>query len=135
MQLPVSLGLLTVLISSVTARYYDWGEYHPKAYCTAHIYYCGKTLLTVGNYRDQIKDVLRSEGYPLDDWHINNVLLYCRKGTSDELGFERMPKYQCYDGGDGRSDYVDDVGPVSPYSSSNGKASVQVEQTVIDVVN
>lgn len=28
-----------------------------------------------------------------------------------------MPKYQCYDGGDGRSDYVDDVGPVSsPYS-------------------
>jgi hypothetical protein len=67
-----------------------------------------------GNYEPEIRYALSQAG--IDDptgTQITDSLFYCKYGETDDVSLEKLCDIACYDGGNGKSDYCDDVGPVS----------------------
>jgi hypothetical protein len=67
-----------------------------------------------GSYEPEIRYALSQAGIydPTGD-QINNSVFYCKYGETNDVSLEKVCEVACYDGGDGKSDYCDNVGPVS----------------------
>ncbi|KAL6699580.1 hypothetical protein J3F84DRAFT_344918 [Trichoderma pleuroticola] len=73
--------------------------------CHPGLTYCGESLLTKGNYHEQINEALEREGIPTDSHHVLDSLFFC---TDDEdyVVFKATCKPdRCQDAGLGNSDY------------------------------
>ncbi|WAO96135.1 Hypothetical protein NCS54_01379700 [Fusarium falciforme] len=58
--------------------------------CTPDLYYCGSSLLDIGNYNDYIEDTLAAtkQGICADRRHVKNSLFYCAPGTNGDIKYK-----------------------------------------------
>ncbi|KAH6884474.1 hypothetical protein B0T10DRAFT_564508 [Thelonectria olida] len=74
--------------------------------CKKGLEYCGSTLMTKGNYRDQINDAL--EGNSLSSTNntvVMNTLFTCLGGDNGDIEVIEFCQQGCTDGGSGKNDY------------------------------
>ncbi|KAK5652707.1 hypothetical protein OQA88_10301 [Cercophora sp. LCS_1] len=72
--------------------------------CKTGLYYCGSTLMKIGDYGDEIRAELTKNGYPHLVVYGNNSLYSCGVGGKGWIGLVKMCD-ECVDGGAGKSDY------------------------------
>ncbi|PKY08027.1 hypothetical protein P168DRAFT_6530 [Aspergillus campestris IBT 28561] len=100
MKLSLSLGLFTIMASSVTAKY-----------CEDHTYYCGWNLMDIGIYGPEINNALAENGIQSTEFTRGHSLFYCRRDPNDGVGYAGTAEFECHDGGERSSDFLDFVGP------------------------
>jgi hypothetical protein len=67
-----------------------------------------------GNYESEIRYALSQAGiHDPNDFQIQSSLFYCKYGETKDVSLEKVCEFACHNGGDGVSDYWDDIGPVS----------------------
>ncbi|KAF2628418.1 hypothetical protein BU25DRAFT_339449 [Macroventuria anomochaeta] len=74
--------------------------------CKTGLNYCGRALLSIGNYKAQVNQALKDEGQPTDQKHIDDALFYCKGGDNGDIEFQSFcGEGRCISGGDNTRDY------------------------------
>ncbi|KAI1174326.1 hypothetical protein F4777DRAFT_580014 [Nemania sp. FL0916] len=69
--------------------------------CTHGVYYCGTSLLALGNYFQYIHNALEKAGQPHNDTWIEQSVFYCL--VDDVVLFSEYCKNGCLDNGSGKN--------------------------------
>ncbi|OBT65214.1 hypothetical protein VE03_04687 [Pseudogymnoascus sp. 23342-1-I1] len=72
--------------------------------CTPGLYYCGRTLMTVGKYQPQIDQAIYDAGKQLLD-NGNEDLFYCIGNDNGLIKWSAYCSAGCFNAGHGKSDY------------------------------
>ncbi|KAF2688201.1 hypothetical protein K458DRAFT_332874 [Lentithecium fluviatile CBS 122367] len=74
--------------------------------CKTGLNYCGRLLLSIGNYEQQVHQALVDSGQPTDKKHIDDALFHCDGGKNGDIHFLMFcGENRCVDGGTDRNDY------------------------------